>query len=889
MPAPTFTPGNEKQDDLNPGQRDYDRRFSELSSAEQQGTIDMGDFERNYQENADSAQENQNINKAAEELRSKETEGAPLKGSWKNNTTGKINEKGKAWFKRKGAWFGIGGGGLGIAALLGLGGLAPAFLLPNIMQNATATNDVRSGILEQRVVQRLARIMGANVDTTCSTVTRCNAGKMPKSMLSALEQKGIKPVNADGTPYTDSSRGTYVNTNPSHYAIDDGKGGTRIIPKSEFIGEYKNNPGFRKSVKGAKNMMFFGYNGKYMLKNFFKPYGLKRDGGLANDAELTKDNIASKVDEKLKPPLSEGDAEGAKNKFKSRLTAMLKKVGVKLSRVGGDPALAIGLGACTIAGLPQFASGTIRSIQAVQLGVLLMDVVMSPAGAQQAGEIDGTKLAAIGSMLTERVDGKAALDSPILQSAIGVNKNLVTVSTDYAPGYMVLSNPGVQALNQVNAGMKPGCDLINTPQAAVASASIYAAITAMSAGTGAPIIAALKAGAAVLAGIGAIQGIITLAEDSGFLGFIAENAYTLIAPLIPQLAANARGQDLGDALGSAIYTFFPQAGLAGGAAVLTTDQVKDTSNQLSTLVNERREEDLATLSPFDTSSQYTFMGSIMSNLSLHSIEGNPLLSALSITGSLFTSPFSILSPKTSAAELTTANCGYAATFGIDESIAINAAGYPCVGIPSQYMNMSVDEVYDLVSDELNPETGEPKEDSDIMLMMADCSQGDLESVTGCTIKGTPAVSTSENICTTDIEEDCSNLNSISADAVSDKKRAAQSLYLFDMQVDDILTGEDDETAYKDTSSMMAFYDETFNDATIDSLVASRSNVSSQQSTIASSIALIANTLGNSLTSIKQSIKNIFTTRPVAVTGIISKFADTITPRSTYWTVLGGVV
>lgn len=886
MPAPTFTPGDEKQDDLNPGQRDYDRRFSDLSSAEQQGTINMDDFERNYQENADSTQENKNIDAAANALRSQETEGSSLKGQWQNNTTGKSKEKGKAWFKRKGAWFGIGGGGVGIAALLGLGGLAPAFLLPNIMQNATSTNDVRSGILEQRVVQRLAKIMGANVDTTCSAVARCNAGKMPKSMLSALEEKGIRPVNADGSAYTDSSRGKYVNINPSNYAIDDGKGGTRIISKTEFIDEYKKNPSFRKSVKGAKNMMFFGYNGKYMLKNFFKPYGLKRDGGLANDSELTKDNVGAKIDEKLKPPLGENDAEGAKNKFKSRLTALLKKIGVKLSKVGGDPALAVGLGACTLAGLPQFASGTIRAIQAAQLGVLLMDVVLSPAGAQQASEIDGAKLAAIGGMLTERVDGKTALDSPVLQSAIGVNKNPVTVSTNYAPGYMLLSNPAIQSANQINASMKPGCDLINTPQAAVASASIYAAITAASGGTGAPIIAALKAGAAVLVGIGAIQGIITLAEESGLLGAVAEEAYKLILPLIPQIADGARGQDLGDALGSAMYTFYPQAGLAGGAAVLTTDQVKDTSDQLSTLVNERREEDIATLSPFDTSSQYTFMGSIMANLSLHSVQGNPVLSALSITGSLFSSPFSMFSSKASAAELTTTNCSYASQFGIDSSIAINAAGYPCVGIPSQYMNMSVDEVYDLVGDQIDPETGEPKEDSDIMLMMADCSEGDLESVTGCTIKGTPAVNANENVCTTiDGEEDCTNL-SINADAVSDKQRAAQSLYLFDMQVDDILTGDDDETAYSDTSSMLAFYDKASIDESIDSLLASYGSLSAQQSTIASSVLLFTDSLGDSLHSFKESIKNSISTQSINTPGVISKFANPVIPRSAYWTMVG---
>ncbi len=824
MPAPTLLPDDQKQDKLNPGERHADA-LADLAGAEKRGNINMDDFERSLKnDTADSSAEDANIGRAADKLREKESEGDVPAGGWGVNRSNNTQSVKIPWYKKKSSWFGIGGGGAGIAALLFGGALMPSFLLPNLMQNGVAKNDTRSSILEQRLLQKLATV-GNGSGCSDLKLKQCRMGKMPKSFLSALERKGIKPLGVD------YSGNGYVDTNPTSYEIDDGKGGKRTILAADLTSEYKKNPVFRKGVKGAKNMLFFGYNGRYMAKNFFHKFGFKRNGGLAADTDLKKNNIGDKVNERMTP--KDGvKGEGAKGKFAERIEKLLRRVGMKVGNTGGDPILAIGVTACTAIAMPRFIAGTFRAIQAVQLGILLSDLILSPAGAQSAGEIKPEALDAIGSSLTEKVDGKSALDSAILMSAIGVNSNRIGVSTKYAPGFFLLSNPAIQATGTIDTATREACDLVSTPQAALASSGIWAAASAASGGIAAAIRASLWAVTKVAVGLGAITAIIHFATESGFIENIASFAYDTIAPFIGNYVTGAKGVELGDALGTAMLTFFPMASLAGGSAVLTTNQVAGFSESMQQLADERREEDIATLSPFDTSSQYTFMGSIVSNLSLYSVPGNPLQSAFSMIGSVINSPFSILTNKVSAADSAVSNCGHAKEFGINEEIAINAAGYPCTGIPSQYLGMSTTEVYNLVAGEVNAETGQPKDDSNIMMMMADCSEGDLESVTGCTIKGANTTSTeSDEVCyKEDGEQTCLEARSGTIPGVDEKTRAAQSLYLYDMQVEDILSGEDNEVGYEDNSSnALAFYDQT-TDIDYSQLAEAHTNTTTQTET-----------------------------------------------------------
>lgn len=871
MPAPTLLPDDQKQDKLNPGERHADA-LADLAGAEKRGSINMDDFENSLKnDTADNTAEDANIGKAADKLREKESEGDVPAGGWGVNRSNTPQAVKLPWYKKKGSWLGIGGGGAGIVALLFGGALMPSFLLPNLMQNGVAHNDTRSSILEQRLFQKLATVGNGTSGCSDLKLKQCRMGKMPKSFLSALERKGIKPLGVD------YSGNGYVDRNPTSYEIDDGKGGKKVIPAAELTSEYKKNPVFRKGIKGAKNMLFFGYNGRYMAKNFFNKFGFKRNGGLAADTDLKRDTVGDKVNERLTPKDDVKSKDGATKKFTERITKLLQRVGVKIGNTGGDPILAIGLTACTAIGMPRFIAGTFRAIQAVQLGVLLSDLILSPAGAQSVGEIKPEALDAIGTSLTERVDGKSALDSAILMSAIGVNKNPIGVSQKFAPGYFLLSNPAVKATGSIDTATREACDLVMTPQAALVSSGIWAAASAASGGIAAAIRAGLWAVTKLAVGIGAVSEIIRIAGETGFIENIANFAYDTMAPIIGNYVTGAKGVELGDALGTAMYTFFPMASLAGGSAVLTTDQVAGVNQSMQQLADERREEDIATLSPFDTSSQYTFMGSIVSNLSLYSIPGNPVKSAVSMLGSIVSSPFSILTNKVFAADSAAANCGYAEDFGINTDIAINAAGYPCTGIPSQYLNMSTTEVYNLVAGEVNAETGVPKDDSNIMMMMADCSEGDLESVTGCTIKGSNTTSVeSDEICDEESGE-CLEAKAGTIAGVDEKTRAAQSLYLYDMQVEDILSGSDNEISYnEDTSSTVAFYDET------DSLdyyqLAKEHTPSTTHTVIASMFLDILKVATKKIQTFSNTVSSLILPESSVPNGLLSKVATLYTTR-----------
>ena len=804
---PATLPGDEKQDQkLDVGQADYDRRFNDIVGAEKRGTVNMDDFERNFGENADDSQENANIEKA----RQAENEGG--NGNWKTDVNPVASTKSRtakvtAWFKKRGPLVGV-GGGVGVVAVLFSSFLGTATLLPGLMQNSVAENDVRGGILDRRLAAAMDQKMNDKSGPCDEKTAACRAKKIPKAMLVALEAKGINPVNADGTKFVPDEAGKYTMTKPHGFDIADSsaEGGRRVVLATDFVAEYRSNAVFRKTFKTVYNMRYLGYSGKFFNTNFFKPLGLGRDGGMGADPDLNESNIDEKLDEKLKtPPSSDADTNTAKKAFRERAKLLMKRSADRTKKSGGDPILMVGSGACMAIGLPRFIAGTYRVIQVAQLAVLLQDMILSPGGMQQAGDGKGAAISAIGSKLTERTENssgqmKSALDSALLLSAIGVNTNKVAPGK-FTPGYSLLTNPVVQATSQISDSTKETCDLINSPQAAFAVAGIEGAISVGTAGVGAIVIGALKAIGKLAIAFGAIDLAVKAAEDAGIMDGIADVAYGIAKDFIGNYIEGAKGEELGDALGTSMYSYYSLAGSAGGAAVLKTDQVEGFREVMASVENDSKEEDIATLSPFDTSSKYTFAGSIAYNLAtIKFTSSNPLSTFTQLLGFAAKSPLTS-SVSAAAPTATESRCGYAEVFGIDEDIAVNPAGYPCVGIPKEYINSPREGVMNLVLDSIDEETGEPYKDqneilgqkNDISSMMNDCSQGDLESISGCTIDSTKSASTATYVICEDYVEKvgCQEVSG-SAGSPDEQKRAAMSLYSFDLQVENILAGNDGE-------------------------------------------------------------------------------------------------
>lgn len=777
---PVLTDGSPDTDSennkLNPGQQNYDRRFN-IAAAERAGGGNKG-----Y---------NKNNSNSLSDIKNKEAGGTPTP-PWKNDVVpGAIPSKGalvkgfaNSVFKgKRGPILGAGGliGGIGIIlTLLGYSGLS---LLPVSLTNyATSKNDVRGAVLGKRFIGKIAEKM-TNASNPCDiSLAECRAKKIPKNMLSKMSDEGIVAYNGDKA--VDVKGDGYVADSdvPTEFRYKNSKGSEIEVASKDLVTNYENNSEFRKLFKNVFNMRYRGYTGRFMDINFFKKFGIRKNGGMAADSDLNDSTADKKLEERLKTDPDTSSESGAKKTFKEHFDDLRQRTLDKIKRSKGDAILTAGTAVCTAIGLPKFIASAYRAIQLAQLLVLVSDVVLSPGSMQQAGDADGSKLSAIGNILTERVKNpdndqeQSAVDSPILQSAIGVNTNKVDIS-NYAPGFALLTNSFVQGMTSLSNSTKKTCNLINTPQAAAVVGGVEAAISTTVPGIGTAVMAALEVVGKIAFSTVAVDAAVKAVDASGLGDAVVNAAYGVAKKFISNYLDGARGRALGDALGVAILAFFSQAATRGGIPGLLLSQVKSFFKFMSSVDNEYREEDIATLSPFDISSQYTFLGSIMSNLSLHSTQGNPLLSGISMMGYVLKTPFTSLASVTvNAADSDTVaaenSCGYAKDFGLEETVAVNAAGFACAGIPPEYINMSPSKVRQEVQDDIDPETGEVKDDSDTGGVASECNPGELESISGCTVDGDEA-----------------------------EKRAAQSLYQLDSQIEDILSGEDDKVDGDSSASM----------------------------------------------------------------------------------------
>lgn len=686
---------------------------------------------------------------------------------------------------KKGATTGI-IGGFGIAGIV-LSTLFGHFTaLINIESNAIDTNDSRSSILDRRMVKWLDKKTSSGDSSGCKVMTKykCRMGRMPNKMLSRLSAQGIKPLDADGKEITISSESGYADKNPAKYEVPT-KNGTKVIEASSLAKEYRKNVHLRSSFKKAYNMRYRAWVGKTIRTIFYNKFNLRQDGGIASDdKKLSPDTVDKELDTRLDSSSSR-NVDASKKAFSERFKNFIRKdVGRKVKSSGGSAVLLAGGAYCLAVNAPRIVAGTYRAIQLVQVLALINDVVLSPAGKIKAGDATADEVSALGNKLTETVDGKSALDSPILLSAMGVNGSK-TGPSKYAPGYAIYSSPLVKKSGSLGSASKGACNKITSPEAQVAAVAIEAGIAASSAGTAEVLFMAVRAGVKAAVFFGIIDIALQIITSNPIFDKLTEEAFQLATKAVGNYVEGARGEKLGDALGVGLFAYFSMSGLKSGSGVLKKDQIGGFNKAMAEVDNEYREEAIATLSPFDTSSRYTLMGSLVSKLSVSGFFSANPAHILSSAGSLMLSaPSTLLSPIASATdEDTTAalnRCDNNAMFDIEDDIGVNPAGYPCVGIPAEYLDMSIDDVYSQVKDDTDEDTGEWKSDGKIAEIQTDCSDASLDAISGCTI--------------------------------TDTKRAAQSLYQYDKNVSDILDGTDDdpETGSVQTGAGSEFRVASFN-------------------------------------------------------------------------------
>ena len=714
----------------------------------------------------------------------------------------------------------IGGG-----AFIGGSMAGPMALLFNISENVTEQNDSASVAKETRFMKTLKHMLK---DRGYKSKLGTKMGKLSNKGISKLSKKGVTPLNKDGSKF-DIGKNGYPDHQPDKWSVDGGK----PMNKDDLVNHLLQKGNEKQASKvfgryGAFKMRVKAWTGKHIKKRLLNRFGLKRNGGIAN-----------KIDKKLK--ISERFKKFKKEKIpkfeSSKAGDLLKgKVGKNMGKAkkGGFIYL-LATATCMGVKIPSIVATAVTAIQLIPIVTVAFDTILTPSSkAKAAGFGSGftaEQMDTVGTVLTERgtVEGSkntegAAVDSPILMASLGVIKNKQAIS-DFAPGYSMITSPIVQGAKAIGDRIEPVCNVLLGPLAMYATMGAEAALAAWT---------------------GGFSALVSWVGKEVIKSYISEWVGGLVTgmlqPVFKDLAENdmlpkARFKDLGDALGVGLAAFFSSGGMAQMLPTLKTSQLAEFGK--IQLANEefQKRMDIASLSPFDTSSKYTFMGSIVRNM------GNMMLANGTSDGSFMSTLSNILKlPSFALSFSSTAHaksaiysgsyCDYGKEFqqDSDEGMpAVNMAGLPCTGITKSQASMSTEEAISIAEDEgwiddskNIPEnatiqdildSGYLKSDTPLTEFIESCSMADggdyWTNMNSCTVPDSASSRSLDKTTTsasTGLKDENGNDISYTAEkegvgdtvsTISNKKLAAMSVLLLDFQVAQSMNGEDEGSRESD--------------------------------------------------------------------------------------------
>ena len=728
-----------------------------------------------------------------------------------------------------------------IVGILGLGGgimgifLSPATMLQNIMENFTWKNDSASVVKETRMKKVINRMLGSGDDAgICNNKKiKCKTGRLSNKALTKFKKSGLVPVDSDGKEIDIKKRG-YPDKNPTHWKVEglnDGKPIESSKLKDELL--KKENRKIASKVYGRTGlfkMRFHAWTGKRISKLYDK-FKLKRNSAISKiDKKLGVKEKANKFKEKL-PGFNDDKAIGGINERVTKSTEKLKKGGLVYVAAAGI---------CLALKLPNIIASGVAAIQLVPLLGLVMDVILSPGSQAKASGLDSSgsgfsqeTMETIGTMLTERGKMKgsdnaegSALDSPYLLAAMGVNNDKPGIAKNYIPGYSVATNPIVRTLNSAEEASEPVCNYILSPVAMYTSQLVDLAVEA----TG-----AASFGLTSLANWIAKKTLTTVTSE--LLKYaVGDTVKKILKELAVSMLTsnNAQYKDLGDALGVGAAAFFASGSMGQMLPGLKMSQLAEFNGIQIANEEFQKEMDIASLSPFDTSSRYTFLGSIFHNMgNMMMANGTYSKTPVAMLSNILRLPSMALSysstAKAASGMYSDKYCGYAKDFsmgsGSSEDPAVNMAGLPCTGITNSQANMSVEEAIQIaenegwiqkdmdipdgadISDLMN--NGYIVKDTPLHDFVEDCGDASTGSYWfsngGCTAPSdsTRVAKITEKTYKDEEGKDITNESfgtENSAKQYDDRKLSAMSVLLIDFQIAQSINGEDDEEEAPSTTA-----------------------------------------------------------------------------------------
>ncbi len=719
-----------------------------------------------------------------------------------------------------------------IVGILGLGGgimgifLSPATMLQNIMENFTWKNDSASVVKETRMKKIMNRFFGSGDDAgICNNKKiKCKTGRLSNKALTKFKKSGLVPVDSDGKEIDIKKRG-YPEKNPTHWKVEglnDGKPIESSKLKDELL--KKENRKIASKVYGRTGlfkMRFRAWTGKHISKLYNK-FGLKRNSAISKiDKKLGVKEKANKLKEKL-PGFNDDKAIGGINERVTKSTEKLKKGGLVYVAAAGI---------CLALKLPNIIASGVAAIQLVPLLGLVMDVILSPGSQAKASGLDSSgsgfsqeTMETIGTMLTERGKMKgsdnaegSALDSPYLLAAMGVNNDKPGIAKNYVPGYSVATNPIVRTLNSAEEASEPVCNYILSPVAMYTSQIVDTAIDAAGAASFGLTSLAKWIAKKTLATV--TSELLKYAVGDTVKKILKELAVSMLT------SNNAQYKDLGDALGVGAAAFFSAGSMGQMLPGLKMSQLAEFNGIQIANEEFQKEMDIASLSPFDTSSRYTFLGSIFHNMgNMMMANGTYSKTPVAMLSNILRLPSMALSysstAKAASGMYSDKYCGYAKDFsmgsGSSEDPAVNMAGLPCTGITNSQANMSVEEAIQIAEDEgwiqkymdipdgadisdlMN--NGYIVKDTPLHDFVEDCGDASTGSYWfsngGCTAPSdsTRVAKITEKTYKDEEGKDITNESfgtENSAKQYDDRKLSAMSVLLIDFQIAQSINGEDD--------------------------------------------------------------------------------------------------
>ena len=662
-------------------------------------------------------------------VRDKETRvGGLYSGSGKaggrvGGKSGKSKKKSRGWLKKGGPVGLIIGLIAGVGGIMGGSQLFQPFSLVAQFQETFNSMQVSANTRSSRFFRlQMGSVDSGRINPVKGTIF----GKkfsITKKQQERLKQQGIEYDEE----YEIDGKKTKV------LKFDDGSGDIKVITAREFDDVYNSNTDFHRAYNAGSMTWrgqianWFGTRVSAFLKNnnltrnMFNDYENKKaqlDGdGLAavketlgektdmidNEGEKVRESSEGETDDDgkvtgYKKEDSSNDSGKIKRGDTSSLSSKMKNIESKFSASANIVCgVSNAIGAITLA---------VTAAEALQI-INLATAYFETADKVKAGYGDDAPIHELATTLNEKQD----TTDKVLKSASVDGDG--SSESDYKGTYEDKTYEGKSAMEAEGVAALYSGGKVNTNDASVQSFNLTASVKNVLGGIGASMTAfqgctiaklALSAYEAVDglvdtlecvggiissvaggAGIAlAVKGCVELAVDIG--GAILKGAaisvaiagvFSILSPILisawtRDLVSNLGGVDLGNALTSGGNMYLGGAHRANGGSPATREKYESYAVAQRQVMEDYARYERESLDPFDTTSKYTFMGTLLTQL-MSFTSANSLMSTITSGGSVVNNSIAALSPTASAYDIASIlpteeeyenTCPYLASVGV---------------------------------------------------------------------------------------------------------------------------------------------------------------------------------------------------------------------------------